>query len=67
MRLQQGMQCATDSPLDCNAQGVRWKDVAVPGGGGMAAVKVLKSRVLMGDPPDVAQLIGTALTDNACP
>ena len=43
--------------------GVRWKDVAVPGGGGMAAVKVLKSRVLMGDPPDVAQLIGTTLTD----
>lgn len=29
----------------------------------MAAVKVLKSRVLMGDPPDVTQLIGTTLTD----
>jgi glucose/mannose transport system substrate-binding protein len=43
--------------------GVRWNDVAVPGGGGMAAVKVLKSRVLMGDAPDVAQLIGTTLTD----
>ncbi len=29
----------------------------------MAAVKVLKSRVLMSTPPDVAQLIGTTLTD----
>ena len=45
------------------ANGVQWKDAAIPGGGGMAAVKVLKSRVLMGDPPDVAQLIGTTLTD----
>jgi len=43
--------------------GVVWKDAAIPGGGGMAAVKVLKSRVLMGDPPDVAQLIGSTLTD----
>ena len=43
--------------------GVRWKDVAIPGGGGMAAVKVLKSRVLMGSPPDAAQLIGTTLKD----
>lgn len=43
--------------------GVVWKDAAIPGGGGMAAVKVLKSRVLLGDPPDVAQLIGTTLTD----
>ncbi len=45
------------------ASGVQWKDAAIPGGGGMAAVKVLKSRVLMRDPPDVAQLIGTTLTD----
>lgn len=45
------------------ANGVQWKDAAIPGGGGMAAVKVLKSRVLMRDPPDVAQLIGTTLTD----
>ena len=41
--------------------GVHWSDAAIPGGGGMAAVKVLKSLVLMGDPPDVAQLIGTTL------
>jgi glucose/mannose transport system substrate-binding protein len=43
--------------------GVQWKDAAIPGGGGMAAVKVLNSRVLMGDPPDVAQLIGNTLTE----
>jgi glucose/mannose transport system substrate-binding protein len=43
--------------------GVQWVDAAIPGGGGMAAVKVLKSRVLMGDPPDVAQLIGSTLTE----
>jgi glucose/mannose transport system substrate-binding protein len=43
--------------------GVPWKDAAIPGGGGMAAVKVLKSRLLMGDPPDVAQLIGSSLTE----
>ena len=43
--------------------GVRWKDAAIPGGGGVAAVKILKSRVLIGDPPDVAQLIGTPLKD----
>jgi glucose/mannose transport system substrate-binding protein len=45
------------------ANGVQWRDAAIPGGGGMAAVKVLKSRVLMGDAPDVAQLIGTTLTE----
>lgn len=45
------------------SNGVRLQDAAIPGGGGMAAIKVLKSRVLMGDPPDVAQLIGTTLTD----
>ena len=55
---------ATDQLSNQLAQvGVQWKDAAIPGGGGMAAVKVLKSRVLMGDAPDVAQLIGTTLTD----
>ena len=43
--------------------GVQWVDAAIPGGGGMAAVKVLKSRVLMGDSPDVAQLIGSTLSE----
>ncbi len=43
--------------------GVQWNDAAIPGGGGTAAMKVLKSRVLMGDAPDVAQLIGSTLTE----
>jgi len=44
-------------------RGLVWNDAAIPGGGGMAAVKVLKGRVLAGDPPDVAQVIGRTLTD----
>lgn len=45
------------------AQGVTWQDAAVEGGGGVAAVKVLKSRVLGGTPPSAAQVIGRTLTD----
>lgn len=56
-------RAADQLSLQLAQAGVLWKDAAIPGGGGMAAVKVLKSRVLMGDPPDVAQLIGTTLTD----
>jgi len=44
-------------------QGVTWNDAAIPGGAGVAAMKVLKSRVLAGNPPDVAQVIGRTLTD----
>src|SRR5882672_5146527 len=44
-------------------QGVTWNDAAIPGGGGVAAMKVLKSLVLAGNPPDVAQVIGRTLTD----
>ena len=45
------------------AQGVEWHDDAVPGGGGGAAIKVLTGRVLAGEAPDVAQVIGRTLTD----
>jgi len=45
------------------AQGVEWRDDAVPGGGGGAAIKVLTGRVLAGEAPDVAQVIGRTLTD----
>ena len=45
------------------AEDITWRDAAIPGGGGVAAVKVLKSRVLSGTPPAVAQLIGKTLTD----
>jgi len=44
------MQSATVSSLDLNAQGLRWKDVAFPGGVGMAAVEVPNSHVLMRGP-----------------
>ncbi|HSC80294.1 MAG TPA: ABC transporter substrate-binding protein [Chitinolyticbacter sp.] len=40
-----------------------WRDAAIPGGAGLGAFKVLKSRVLSGHAPDVAQLIGPTLTD----
>ena len=45
------------------AQGLQWEDAAVPGGGGVAAMKVLKSRVISGDAPAAAQVIGKTLTD----
>jgi glucose/mannose transport system substrate-binding protein len=49
--------------MQLDKRGLGWNDAAIPGGGGMAAVKVLKGRVLAGDPPDVAQVIGRTLTD----
>jgi glucose/mannose transport system substrate-binding protein len=45
------------------SQGVDWHDEAIPGGGGGAAIKVLTGRVLAGEAPDVAQVIGRMLTD----
>lgn len=45
------------------AQGVEWRDDAIPGGGGGAAIKVLTGRVLAGEAPDVAQVIGRTLTE----
>ena len=44
-------------------QGVEWHDEAIPGGGGGAAIKVLTGRVLAGEAPDVAQVIGRTLTE----
>lgn len=42
-------------------EGIVWSDGAVPGGAGLAAGKVLKSRVLAGSAPDVTQIIGVAI------
>jgi glucose/mannose transport system substrate-binding protein len=50
-------------PTQLLLNGIRWEDVAIPGGGGVAELKVLESRILMGDPPDTAQLIGVTLED----
>jgi glucose/mannose transport system substrate-binding protein len=44
-------------------KGLSWIDAVVPGGAGVGAGKVLRSRVLAGDTPDATQLIGTTLTD----
>jgi len=44
-------------------ENIEWRDAAIPGGAGVGAVKVLKSRVLSGNPPSVAQLIGPAVSE----
>lgn len=43
---------------DLAQQNVIWKDTLIPEGAGVGALIVLKSRVLAGDAPDVAQLNG---------
>lgn len=40
------------------AQGYVWKDMAVAGGGGAAAMTVLKTRAVSGNPPSAAQIKG---------
>ncbi len=44
-------------------KGHTWKDFAVAGGGGDAAMTVLKSRVVSGNPPAAAQIKGPALQE----
>lgn len=44
-------------------EGVTWQDAAIPGGAGVGAMKVLKSRVLLGKAPDASQLIGPAISE----
>jgi glucose/mannose transport system substrate-binding protein len=43
--------------------GIAWHDQGIVGGAGMAAAKVMKTRVLAGQPPAVAQLIGETLRE----
>lgn len=45
------------------AKGHTWKDFAVAGGGGDAAMTVLKSRVVSGNAPAAAQIKGPALQE----
>lgn len=47
------------------AEGVQWRDAVVPGGAGLGAGKVLRSRVLAGDAPEVTQMIGVSITEAA--
>ncbi|MET3132955.1 glucose/mannose transport system substrate-binding protein [Oxalobacteraceae bacterium GrIS 1.11] len=42
-------------------ENIEWRDAAIPGGAGVGAGKVLKSRVLAGNSPEVMQLIGFTL------
>ncbi len=44
-------------------EGVYWQDVAIPGGAGLGAGKVLKSRILSGNAPAVTQAIGISIRD----
>ncbi|MFC7419895.1 ABC transporter substrate-binding protein [Iodobacter arcticus] len=44
-------------------EGLEWKDAAIPGGSGLGAMKVLKSRVLSDKAPQAAQLIGPAIAE----
>ncbi|WP_370661614.1 ABC transporter substrate-binding protein [Massilia aquatica] len=44
-------------------QGVAWRDTMVPGGSGIGAGIVLRSRVLAKDAPEVAQLNGIVVRD----
>ena len=43
------------------ANGHKWKDFAVAGGGGENAMTVLKSRVVSGKPPTAAQVKGPSI------
>ncbi|NRR30476.1 carbohydrate ABC transporter substrate-binding protein [Oxalobacteraceae bacterium] len=44
-------------------ENIDWRDAAIPGGAGIGAVKVLKSRVLAGNSPEVMQLVGYSLAE----
>jgi glucose/mannose transport system substrate-binding protein len=45
------------------AQGHQWRDLAVPGGGGDAAMTELRARVSRGQPPTAAQIKGPAIQE----
>lgn len=42
---------------------ITWQDASIPGGAGVGAGRVLKSRLFAGTPPDVTQLIGLNIAD----
>lgn len=43
---------------DLATKGVGWKDMPIAGGGGTDAMTVLRARVVAGDPPTAAQMLG---------
>ena len=56
-------KAATALKDSMKAKGHTWKDFAVAGGGGDAAMTVLKSRVVSGNPPAAAQIKGPSLQE----
>ena len=44
-------------------EGVVWRDAGIPGGAGIGAGKVLKTRVLASDAPEVTQIIGASIQE----
>lgn len=44
-------------------QGLQWQQVAVSGGAGEGALKVLRAKVLSGESPDIAQVVGPSIRD----
>ena len=56
-------KAATALKATLQAKGHTWKDFAVAGGGGDAAMTVLKSRVVSGNAPTAAQIKGPSLQE----
>ena len=50
---------------DLSKEGYAWKDVAVAGGGGEAAMTALKAMVAAGNPPTASQILGYYAMDYA--
>lgn len=48
---------------DLSGQGVGWKDMPIAGGGGSDAMTVLRARVVGGDAPTAAQMLGFDIKD----
>lgn len=44
-------------------EGIEWRDAAIPGGAGLGAAKVLRSRMLAQNAPEVTQIIGVSIRE----
>jgi glucose/mannose transport system substrate-binding protein len=56
-------KAAAELKATMQKKGHTWKDFAVAGGGGDAAMTVLKSRVVSGNPPAAAQIKGPSIQE----
>ncbi|MFV0491029.1 MAG: ABC transporter substrate-binding protein [Pseudorhodobacter sp.] len=45
------------------SEGIKWNDMAIAGGGGEAAMTALRARVVAGDPPTAAQMLGMSVRE----